>query len=159
MRLAHPIEPVFDAGSEKLILGSFPSEASRTTGFYYGHPQNRFWKLLALIYDEALPLCRDEKLEFLHSHRLALWDVAAECEVSGSADAQITDAVPNNIDIILSFAPIKQIYVNGRLAETLYKKFILPATERDALYLPSTSPANAVWSLERLAVKWSVIKD
>lgn len=157
MRLIHPIAPVFDGRSEKLILGSFPSEASRASGFYYGHPQNRFWRLLALLYGEGTPEANDEKREFLLAHRLALWDAAAECEITGSADASITGVKPNDIGIILEAAPVRQIFVNGRLAESLYKKLILPAVKRDAVYLPSTSPANAAWNLDRLAEKWSVI--
>ena len=159
VRIPHPIAPVYDARSERLILGSFPSAASRVTGFYYGHPQNRFWRVLARVYGEETPESRDEKIAFLLAHRLALWDVAAECEVKGSADSAIADALPNKIEVIFNAAPISHIFVNGRLAQSLYNKFILPATERAALYLPSTSPANAAWSLDRLAKAWGVIRD
>lgn len=159
MKYRHTAEPVYDGRSEKLILGTFPSPASREVGFFYGHPQNRFWKVLAMVYGEQTPVTTPDKRRFLLEHRLALWDVIAECEVSGSADASITDVIPNDIRPILQTAPIKCIYVNGRLAEKLYNRFILPVTGRSAVYLPSTSPANAAWSLDRLVQEWSVIRQ
>jgi len=157
-RLKHPVGPVFSERSTRLILGTFPSPASREAGFFYGHPQTRFWKVLAIVFGEDVPNTTDEKRDFIISHGLALWDVIAECEVTGSSDASITGVVPNDIRPILEFAPIERVYVNGRLAESLYNKYILPQTGRKAIYLPSTSPANAAWSLERLAKAWSVIR-
>ncbi len=158
MKITHPIAPVYNEKSEKLILGSFPSEASRASGFFYGHPQNRFWRVLAAVYGDRTPETKEEKIEFLTGRRLALWDVAAECDVTGSADSSIADARPNDLGIILNCAPIKQIFVNGRLAQSLYNKFILPITGQNAVYLPSTSPANAAWSVGRLTDAWSIIR-
>jgi len=159
VKYKHTAEPVYDGRSKRLILGTFPSPASREVGFFYGHPQNRFWKVLAMVYGKSVPETIDEKRNFILEHGLALWDVIAECKVTGSADASITDVVPNDITPILERSPIERIYVNGRLAEKLYNKFILPKSGRNAIYLPSTSPANAAWSLERLLQAWSVIRD
>jgi hypoxanthine-DNA glycosylase len=158
VKYRHTADPVYDERCEQLILGTFPSPASREAGFFYGHPQNRFWKVLAMVYGERVPETVADKRRFLLVHRLALWDVIAECEVSGSADASITSVIPNDIIPILETAPINSIYVNGRLAEKLYNRFILPVTGRSAVYLPSTSPANAAWSLDRLVQAWSVIR-
>lgn len=158
-RLKHTAAPVYSQESTRLILGTFPSPASREVGFFYGHPQNRFWRVLAAVYGENVPATVDERRNFILEHELALWDVIAECEVSGSADASITDVVTNDIRPILEYAPIERIFVNGRLAEKLYNSYILPVTGRKAIYLPSTSPANAAWSLDRLVRAWSVIRE
>lgn len=158
-KFKHTAEPIYSERSTRLILGTFPSPASREAGFFYGHPQNRFWKVLAMVYGKAVPETIDEKRNFILDHNLALWDVIAECEVEGSSDASITEVVPNDIRPILETSPIERIYVNGRLAEKLYNRHILPVTNRPAIYLPSTSPANAAWSLERLAREWRVIRD
>lgn len=153
----HPIPPLFNEGSERLILGSFPSVKSREQGFFYGHPQNRFWRVLAAVYEASVPQSIQEKTEFILNHKLALWDVIASCEISGSADSSIKQVVPNDINKILSLCPIKQIYVNGKAAEKLYIRHIEPMVHRKASCLPSTSPANAAWSLERLIESWRKI--
>ena len=157
--LTHPIPPVYDAHSQILILGSFPSVKSRAQGFFYGHPQNRFWRVLAAVYDDALPQTIPEKRAFLLRHGVALWDVIAACEITGSADASIRDAAVNDLASILAAAPIRAIYVNGQTAAKLYRRYTEPRTGRPAVALPSTSPANAGWSLERLIAAWGVIES
>ncbi len=158
MRVVHPIPALWDASSEILILGSFPSVKSRETAFFYGHPQNRFWRVCAAVFACPIPTSIAEKKAFLRENHIALWDVIASCEIDGSSDASIKDAVANDIRPILRGANITAIYVNGKTAAALYDKYILPVTGRNAIPLPSTSPANAAWSLERLCDKWSVIR-
>ena len=153
----HPIDAVYSASSRILILGSFPSEKSRETGFFYGHRQNRFWRVLAALHKADTPQSNDEKREFLLSHGIALWDVLKSCEITGSSDASIKNAVPNDISGILDAADIRTIYTNGKTAHALYVRHILPVTGISDVCLPSTSPANASWSFERLCEAWSVI--
>ena len=152
--LIHPIEPLFDAQSEILILGSFPSVKSREAGFFYGHPQNRFWRVLARICECETPGNIDEKKRMVLSHRIALWDVIHSCEITGSSDSSIKNVVPNDLSVILSAADIKRIFVNGKKAEALYKKYLEKETGIKAVVLPSTSPANAAWSEDRLFDEW-----
>ncbi len=154
----HSIKPVFDAHSEILILGSFPSVRSREQGFFYGHPQNRFWCVLAGVLGVEVPQTVEEKKRLLLDHRIALWDVIASCEITGSSDQSIQQVEVNDLDLILSAAPIAQIYVNGKTAEKYYRRYLEPVIGRAAICLPSTSPANAAWSRERLIEAWSVIK-
>lgn len=156
-QLVHPFPPTWDEHSEILILGSFPSVKSREMTFFYGHPQNRFWHLVAALYEDAVPQTVKERRAFLLRHHIALWDVIASCSIVGSSDSSIRDAVPNDIRPILSGAPIHGIYTNGQTAFRLYQKYLLPEVGREAVCLPSTSPANAAWSLERLIKAWSVI--
>ena len=156
--IVHPIEPVFDESSRILILGSFPSVKSRETAFFYGHPQNRFWQVLAAVFGLPLPNTVDEKRRFLKNAQIAVWDVIASCRIVGSADSSISDAVPNDITPILSKAPIERIYTNGLMATKLYKKHIFPTIGIDCISLPSTSPANAAFSLDRLTEAWRVVK-
>ena len=158
-RIEHPIAPVYNHESQILILGSFPSVKSRENQFFYGHPQNRFWKVLAQIFEDELPQTIAEKTEFLLKHQVAVWDVIASCEIEGSSDSSIRNVVTNDLRDILDTADIKQIYVNGKKAEQLYRKYIEPKTGRMAICLPSTSPANAAWSVKRLVEAWSVIKE
>ena len=150
----HPFPPLYDEESKILILGSFPSVKSREMKFFYGHPQNRFWKVIASIFDEKIPESIEEKKELILRNHLALWDVIAECEITGSSDASIKNAKANDLSEILDNAPIQKIIVNGKTAEKLYIKYIEPATGIKAVVLPSTSPANAAWSLERLVDAW-----
>ena len=157
--LVHPIPPVFDAQSRVLILGSFPSVKSREVGFFYGHPQNRFWRVLAALFQEETPLTTEEKTAFLLRHRIALWDVLKSCEIEGSSDQSIRNAEGNDLSVILETASIRQIFVNGRTAEKYYLKYLLPNTGREAVCLPSTSPANAAWSLPRLIGAWKPVRD
>ena len=157
--LVHPFPPVYDAESEILILGSFPSVKSREIMFYYGHPQNRFWRVLAAVYNADVPQNIDEKTRFLLKHHIALWDVLASCEITGSADSSIKNAVPNDLSVILSRADIRRIYTNGKTSEKYYKRFSEEIMGRGSVCLPSTSPANAVWSLDRLIGAWKVIAE
>lgn len=157
MKLTHTIEPVFDQHSRILILGSFPSEKSREVGFFYGHPQNRFWKVVSALYGEALPQSVEEKKAFLLRNRIALWDVIGSCEITGSSDASIKEVVPNDLRAILDSAEIEQIYTAGKTAKKYYDKYALPQTQREAVCLPSTSPANAAFSMEKLLDEWKRI--
>ncbi len=154
----HPIEPVFDENSRILVLGSFPSVKSREVGFFYGHTQNRFWKVVATVFDTEVPDTIEKKRRFLLDYGIAVWDVISSCEISGSSDSSIRNVIPNDIGIILNKANIKQIFVNGKTAEKYYNKYVLPLIERPAICLPSTSPANAAWSIEKLVRSWNVIK-
>lgn len=157
--LSHPFAPVYDEYSEILILGTFPSVKSRENEFYYGHPQNRFWIMLAAIFKDDIPASIDEKITFLHQHHIALWDVIATCEITGSADATITNATPNDIATLLKKAPIRKICCNGTKSWELFQKYIQPDLEYKipAVKLPSTSPANAVWTLEKLVAAWEKV--
>ncbi len=153
----HPIPPVYDQRSRVLILGSFPSARSREAGFFYGHPQNRFWQVLSDIFNEPLPTSTDSKRIFLLSHRIALWDVIASCRIVGSADSSIRNVMPNDLSRILNHAPIQFIYTNGKTAKKDYDKYQLPQTGIEAVALPSTSPANASFGLAKLTDRWRII--
>ena len=157
--IVHPIPPVYDENSKVLILGSFPSVKSREAQFFYGHPQNRFWKLLALIFDEDVPELVDEKRAFLLRNNIAVWDVIQSCDIAGSSDASIKNVVANDLSIVLNNANIKNIYVNGKTAYKYYEKYTKPLIKREAICLPSTSPANAAWNMERLISEWKVITE
>lgn len=150
----HPIEPVFNQNSKMLILGSFPSVKSREQMFFYGHPQNRFWRVLAEVFGVNIPETVDEKREFLLKNGIAVWDVIASCDIEGSSDSTIKNVIPNDIDIILKNAKIEKIFVNGKTALKFYNKYLRNKLGREALWLPSTSPANAAWSLEKLIEEW-----
>ena len=154
MRITHPFEPVFDSRSRILILGSFPSVKSREEGFYYGHPQNRFWRVLSLVYGTELPTDIPSKKRLLLEHRLALWDAAAQCDIEGSRDSSIENAVPTDLSVILSKARIECVLCNGQTAGRLYQRLQQPLTGLPPVILPSTSPLNVAWSLERLIGAW-----
>ena len=154
----HPFPPLYDKNSKVLILGSFPSVKSREEMFFYGHPQNRFWKVIAAVTGEETPVTIEEKSRLLHKNHIALWDVIASCDITGSSDSSIKNAVANDLTVILESADIKQIFVNGKTAEKYYHKYIRDTVGREAVCLPSTSPANAGWKLERLVEAWSVVK-
>lgn len=155
--IRHPFPPLYDENSKVLILGSFSPIKSREQMFFYGHPQNRFWKVLATIFGEDTPDGTDEKKRFLLSHGIALWDVIASCEIEGSADSTIKNVKANDLSEILDNADIQSIYVNGKTAEKYFNRYTKNVIGRDAVCLPSTSPANAAWSTERLVKAWSVI--
>ena len=156
----HSIPPTFDEHSRVLVLGSFPSPKSREGQFNYGHPQNRFWRVLAQLAGEELPTTNDEKRSFCLRHGIALWDVIAECDIEGASDTSIRNAKPNKLSLITRHAPIEAVYCTGAKAHQLYRKLGceqecgLPATR-----LPSTSPANAAWSLERLVAAYAPVRD
>ncbi|MBR2530349.1 MAG: DNA-deoxyinosine glycosylase [Lachnospiraceae bacterium] len=152
--IIHPFPPFYDARSHILILGSFPSVKSREQMFFYGHPQNRFWKVVAAVFEDEVPGSIPEKKEFLTKHHIALWDVIASCDIIGSSDASIKNVVANDLSNILGSADICGIFVNGKTAEKYYKKYIEPKIGIKAVCLPSTSPANAAWGEGRLVDHW-----
>ena len=155
--LVHPIPPLYDDKSRVLILGSFPSRASRAAAFFYGHPRNRFWPLVARIFGEEPPATTEEKRALALRHGVALWDTVASCDIRGSSDASIAGAEVNDIGVILRAAPIKAIFTNGAASTGLYEKYIYPVTGVRPIPLPSTSPANAAWDMDALYEKWRVI--
>ncbi|MGI6030653.1 MAG: DNA-deoxyinosine glycosylase [Eubacteriales bacterium] len=157
--ITHTLPPVFDANSRVLILGTMPSPKSREQGFYYGHPQNRFWQVLAQLWGEPLPLTPKDRLEFVLRHHLALWDVLASCFIDGALDSTIRQPEANDIPWILSQAPIRHICTTGGKAAQLYKRYCLPQTGLPALELPSTSPANCRTKLPQLVEAYRPIKQ
>ena len=156
-QVEHPFPPVVDKDCRILILGSFPSVKSREDGFFYGHPQNRFWRMLAAVFGEDVPADIPAKKALLLRHRIALWDVIASCDIEGSSDASVKNAVPVDIEQVLRAAPITRVICNGALAGKLYARYLQPATGIGAVVLPSTSPAIAAWSLERLTAAWGEV--
>ena len=155
--IVHSFEPVYDKDSEILILGTLPSVKSRENNFYYGHKQNRFWKVLATLLKEPVPDTIEEKKAMLLAHRIALWDVIQSCDIKGSSDSSIKNVQPTDIGMILEKTNMTQIYANGNKAGQLYKRYQFPVTGIEAPVLPSTSPANAAWSLARLCEAWKTI--
>ena len=153
----HPFDPIYDEDSRILILGTFPSVKSREVQFYYGHPRNRFWKTLATLLQADFPQTVEEKIRFLKTHHIALWDTCAACDIDGSADATIRRTVPNDIRPILQTAGIRAIFCGGKTAGRLYEKYIFPQTGIPAIVLPSTSPANAACTDAMLIDAWSAI--
>ena len=158
-RQNHEFPPVYDENSEILILGSFPSVKSREMQFFYGHPQNRFWRVLAQVLNETVPQTIAEKKEMLLRHHIALWDVIASCDIAGSSDSSIRNVVPNNLAYIIGRSRITGIYANGAKAKQLYDKYLAKELGIEAVQLPSTSPANAAYSVERLLEYWKKIVD
>lgn len=156
--VVHSFEPVYNSDSKILILGTLPSVKSRENHFYYGHKQNRFWKLLARICEEDVPETIEEKKAMLLRNHIAIWDVIYSCDIQGSSDSSIKNVVPTDLKQVLASSSITQIYANGNKAGALYKKYQQSNTNMDIIVLPSTSPANAAWSLDRLYDAWSVIK-
>lgn len=155
--ITHPIPPTFDEQSEVLILGSFPSAKSREMGFYYGHPQNRFWRVMAAVFEEDTPMTVEERRAFLLRNRVAAWDVIASCTIEGAADSSIRDVRANDLRPILAGSQVKAIYCNGRASHELYRRYTEPVLGLPAVYLPSTSPANAAWTLDRLIEAWQCV--
>ncbi|MBE6879439.1 MAG: DNA-deoxyinosine glycosylase [Ruminococcaceae bacterium] len=150
----HNIPPVFDKNSKILVLGSFPSVKSREVQFFYGHPQNRFWKVISLVFNCECPQTVEEKKRFLLLNNIALWDVIHSCDITGSSDSSVKNAVPNDLSQILKNSDVTRIFTNGTLSYNLYNKLCLDDTGIEATKLPSTSPANAAWSQERLVAEW-----
>lgn len=153
----HNISPVFDENSKILILGSFPSVKSREQGFFYGHPQNRFWRVISSITNEDLPSTIEEKKALLLKHNIAVWDVIKSCDIVGSSDSSIENVCINDFSIIFNVANIKRIYANGDKSYSLFKKYY--SKDIEIVKLPSTSPANAQYNLIRLCDVWRVILD
>ena len=155
--ITHPFQPICNENSEILILGSFPSVKSREQMFYYGHPRNRFWKMLSMIFNEPEPLEITDKRHLLLSHGIALWDVVASCRIKGSADSSIQDVTANDIQSLVNKCGIKRILCNGTTAFDLYMKLVFPTCRIKPKRMPSTSPANAACSLEKLVEAWKVL--
>ena len=168
--IIHQIPPVWNSESEVLLLGTMPSPKSREAGFFYMHPQNRFWKVLPAVFGESLhnpnnspdrEAAISEKCDFLLRHHIALWDVLASCEISGAADSSIKNAIPNDFDEILSHSKIKRVFCTGKTAFSLWNKTCAPKYEEryrlTVEYLPSTSPANAAFSLEKLIEAYKAV--
>lgn len=149
-RIVHPLEPVYDADSVILILGTMPSPKSRAAAFYYMHPQNRFWAVMAAVLGVPTPQGREERLRFLHKHHIALWDTVASCRIRGAADSTIFEPVANDIRPILESAKIRAIFTAGKKAHEMYERYIRTLTGRSDFCLPSTSPANRTISEEKL---------
>ncbi len=152
-------DPVAQQGAKILILGSWPSPKSWEEGFYYGHPRNRFWKLMAELLEQPIPQTIQQKKGLLVENSIALWDTLRSCEIDGASDASIRNAVPNDVAALIQKYGIKAVFCNGNAAMKFYKKFHYPHTNIQAIALPSTSPANASYSLQRLKEQWQVIKE
>lgn len=150
----HPFPPLYNADSRILILGSFPSVKSREQKFFYGHPKNRFWTVLSSVFGEPIPETVEDKKAFLYKSGVALWDVIASCDIEGSSDSSIKNVVPNDICGILNGSSVNRIFTNGKTAQKYYDRFTADKTKISAVCLPSTSPANAAWSVERLTEAW-----
>lgn len=159
MRVEHEFGPFFDKSSKVLILGTIPSPKSREQAFYYGHPRNRFWAVLARLFNEETPESVEERKAFLTEHNIALWDVLDSCEIKGAEDASIRNPIPNDMNVILKKADINCIFTTGNKATSLYKKFCLPDCEVPAIGLPSTSPANCAKSLDSLVEDYRIILE
>ena len=155
--IIHSIEPVFDAESRVLILGTMPSPKSREVQFYYGHPQNRFWRVLAAVLGEEVPQSVPEKKAMLLRHRIALWDVLAECKITGASDSSIRNPVANDLSVILNHAPVQAVFTTGATAWKLYTRLQKPHTGIEAVRLPSTSPANCAVKMEALTEAYKAI--
>lgn len=158
-KVNHEIPPIYDENSKILILGSFPSVKSRENQFFYHHPQNRFWKVMASIFNEDIPATIEDKKSLLIRNKVALWDVIKSCEIKGSSDSSIRNVVPNDINLILEKSNIQQIFCNGNKSYSLYKKYLEKDTGIKSISLPSTSPANARFNLDMLVHEWRVILD
>lgn len=156
----HCIPPVYDRKCRVLLLGTMPSPKSREAGFFYGHPQNRMWKVLAGIFGEEVPMGTEARRSFLLTHHIAMWDVLSACTISGADDNSIRDGVPNDLTPILDNAPIAAIFTTGKKAYALYNRYIRPTVLRDAVCLPSTSPANCRYeTLETLTNAYRVLRE
>ena len=155
--VVHNIPPLYNSESRVLLLGSIPSPKSREAGFFYGHPQNRFWRVLAAVLGEELPATTEDKRAMCLRHHIALWDTIARCDIAGASDTSIKNAVPNDIGRLLRETEIARIYATGGKSAQLYRKLVEPQTHVPIIQLPSTSPANAAWSLERLIEAYRVI--
>ena len=158
MRQKHLLQPIYNKESYILILGSFPSEISRKNNFYYANPTNRFWKVLENIFNTNLTT-NEEKINLLLTNHIALYDVISTCDIYKSSDSSIKNIKPNNINYLINHSKIKYIFVNGKKAFDLYHKYLLPKTKIEAIYLPSTSSANAVYTLDKLIQEYQIILE
>lgn len=156
--IVHPFEPIFNENAKVLILGSIPSPKSREQGFYYGHPQNRFWKVLSKIFKEKLPMTNKEKKEFILNHHLALWDVVKRCEIKGASDSSIQNVEVNDIKALIKQTKIKYIITTGKKADALYQKYLSKSINISSISLPSTSPANCAMKEDQLIEHYQILK-
>lgn len=157
--ISHPIPPVYDENSRVLVLGSFPSVKSREQGFFYGHPSNRFWRVLSALAAKEVPSTIDQKRTLLLSMGIAVWDVIQSCDITGSSDSSIKNVIPNDLTDLLNRSKVIRIFVNGKTAKKYYDKYLLPKVGIQAICLPSTSPANAICSLDKLISEWKIITE
>ena len=157
MRVIHKIPPIYTENSKILILGTIPSPKSRENSIFYGHPQNRFWKVLSQILKEHFPNTNDEKINMVKKHNIAIWDVLYSCDIEGASDNSIKKPVPNDLNKIINQSQIKYIFTTGTKAFQLYNKYCLENTGIEAILLPSTSPANFRYNLEKLCLEYSII--
>lgn len=155
----HGFGPVYDKESCILILGSFPSVKSREQAFYYGHPQNRFWKVLAALEKTEVPQTVEEKKVWLHAHHIAVYDVIEACDIEGSSDSSIRNVIPADIGTILTESKVKHIFTNGKTAGRLYRRYQAKTCDLPMIELPSTSPANAAYTLDKLVAAWKTIVE
>lgn len=158
-RIIHPFEALYKENSKVLILGSFPSVKSREVSFFYGHPRNRFWKVIPALFGEEEPVTIEKKKELILRRNLALWDSIHSCEITGSSDSSVKNVVPNDISKIIGNSKVSKVFCNGALSHKMYMKYIFPDTKIEAVKLPSTSPANAAYSLDKLIEEWKIIKE
>lgn len=157
--ISHPIPPVYDENSRVLVLGSFPSVKSREQGFFYGHPSNRFWRVLSALAGKEVPSTIDQKRTLLLSMGIAVWDVIQSCDITGSSDSSIKNVIPNDLTDLLNRSKVIRIFVNGKTAKKYYDRYLLPKVGIQAICLPSTSPANAICSLDKLISEWKIITE
>lgn len=157
--MTHTLDPIYDASSRVLVLGTMPSPKSREVRFYYGNPQNRFWRVLARLWDEDVPASNDERTALCLRHHIAIWDVLASCAITGASDATIADPVPNEIWTVLWRAPIEQVFTTGTTATRLYRQLLEHVCGMPCTPLPSTSPANARMRLDDLVAAYAPLKD
>ena len=157
--IVHPFPPLFDNNSKILILGSLPSVKSREQMFFYGHPQNRFWPLIAELFKEPAPRDIEEKRQLVLRHGIALWDSIYSCDIIGSGDSSIKNVVPTDLSLIFEAADINKVFCNGATSWKYYHRYQERELGIQAKALPSTSPANAAWSIERLKSAWKIILE
>ena len=157
--IVHPFAPLYDASSRILILGSLPSVKSREQMFFYGHPANRFWRVMAQVLEEEVPVTIQEKKDMMLRHHIALWDTIYSCDIRGSSDSSIRNVCPTPLLIITEQSRITQVFCNGAVSGKYYAKYQEKETGIPAIILPSTSPANAAWSEQKLAACWSCIRE
>ena len=156
MKQFHKLKPIYNKNSKILILGSFPSAISRENNFYYANITNRFWKVLEKLFNVTL-ITNEDKINFLHTNHIALWDVIHSCDIHKSSDSSIKNVKPNDVVKLIKNTNIKYIFVNGKTAYNLYNKYLLKETNIEAFYLPSTSSANAAYSLDKLVCEYQKI--
>ena len=158
-QVTHDFEPVYNKESRILMLGTMPSPKSREVGFYYGHPRNRFWKVVSDVCGEVFPDTKEEKIAFALRNKIAVWDVLVECEIKGAEDASIRNPVVNDMNRIIKNADIKAVFATGQKAAQLYKKYCKEQTGMEIITLPSTSPANCSVSYEKLFEAYEIILE